>query len=43
MIQKVRALAVAEGVEPDLVESVYRPLIAGFIAIELVAHGTKRG
>lgn len=42
VIQKVRALAVAEGVEPDLVESAYRQLIAGFIAIELAAHGARR-
>jgi chorismate mutase-like protein len=39
VIQKVRALAVAEGVEPELVEAIYRQMIAGFIAIELAAHG----
>ncbi len=43
VIGKVRALAVAEGVEPELVEAVYRQLIAGFIAVELAAHGAGRG
>jgi chorismate mutase-like protein len=39
VIGKVRGLAEAEGIEPDLVEAVYRELIAGFIRLELAAHG----
>jgi chorismate mutase-like protein len=43
VIAKVRALAVAEGIEPELVEAVYRQLVAGFIAIELSAHAGRAG
>ncbi len=39
VIAKVRALAAAEGVEPDLVEALYRRMIEGFIAIEARARG----
>jgi chorismate mutase len=43
VIAKVRGLAVEEGVEPDLVEKLYRELIAGFVAIELAAHAGRGG
>jgi isochorismate pyruvate lyase len=38
VIAKVRGLAAAEGIEPDLVEALYRRLIAGFIELERAAH-----
>ena len=34
VIQKVRALATEHGTDPNIVESVYRAMIAGFIAQE---------
>jgi chorismate mutase len=38
VISKVRMLAGAEGIEPDLVEALYRRMIEGFIEIESAAH-----
>jgi isochorismate pyruvate lyase len=38
VIAKVRGLAAAEGIEPDLVEALYRQLIAGFIELKRAAH-----
>lgn len=38
VIAKVRALAGDEGIEPDLVEALYRQMIARFVSIELAAH-----
>lgn len=43
VIAKVRGLAEAEGLEPELVEAVYRELIAGFVRLELAAHGKGTG
>jgi chorismate mutase-like protein len=44
VISKVRTLAGAEGIEPDLVEALYRRMIEGFIEIESAAHrGRDRG
>ncbi len=43
VISKVRALAGLEGIEPDLVESLYRTMIEGFIAIESAAHRRQDG
>jgi chorismate mutase len=40
VIAKVRGLAGAEGIEPELVEALYRQMIEGFIAIE---HAARRG
>lgn len=38
VIAKVRGLAAAEGIEPDLVEALYRQLIAAFIELERAAR-----
>jgi chorismate mutase-like protein len=38
VIAKVRGLAAEEGVEAELVEEIYRAMIAGFIRLELAAH-----
>ncbi len=38
VIDKVRALAEAEGAYPEVVEAAYRALIAGFIAREQLDH-----
>lgn len=43
VVAKVRGLAEAEGVEPDLVEGIWREMIAGFIRLELAAHGPRSG
>jgi 3-deoxy-7-phosphoheptulonate synthase len=39
VIANVRALAGREGMEPDLVETLYRDLIAGFVRVEQVTEG----
>lgn len=41
VIAKVRGLAEQEGVEADLVEALYREMIARFIAIERAEHGAR--
>jgi chorismate mutase-like protein len=41
VIAKVRALAEAEGVDPALVEALYRQMISAFVVLELEAH--RRG
>ncbi len=38
VIAKVRALAEREGIDADLVEALYREMIARFIRLELAAH-----
>ena len=43
VISKVRWLAGVEGVEPDVVEAVYRRMIEGFIAIEGAAQRERSG
>jgi chorismate mutase-like protein len=43
VIAKVRTLAAAEGVEPELVDGIWREMIAGFIRLELAAHGPRSG
>ncbi len=45
VVDNVRALAAAEGVDPDLVEGVWRLMMAHFIAQEdryLSSHGDKQ-
>jgi 3-deoxy-7-phosphoheptulonate synthase len=37
VIANVRALADEEGIEPDLVETLYRDMIAGFVRVELAS------
>lgn len=41
VIAKVRALAKENGASPDIVESAYRALIAGFIELELEQHASR--
>jgi chorismate mutase-like protein len=41
VIAKVRALADREGIDADLVEAIYREMIARFIRLELAAHRTQ--
>jgi isochorismate pyruvate lyase len=38
VITKVRALAEREGVDAELVEALYREMIASFVRLELAAH-----
>jgi isochorismate pyruvate lyase len=38
VIAKVRALACEDGVEPELVEALYREMIARFVDLELARH-----
>ena len=40
VIAKVRALAIEAGATPEVVERVYRAMIAAFIDLELAAHRT---
>ena len=42
VVANVRALAAAEGIEPDLVETLYRDMIAGFVRVEPPPGGTAR-
>ena len=39
VIAHVRALAEREGIEPDLVETLYRDMIAGFVRVEQATGG----
>jgi len=39
VVANVRALAEQDGIEPDLVETLYRDMIAGFVRVELDAGG----
>jgi 3-deoxy-7-phosphoheptulonate synthase len=41
VIANVRALAGEEGIEPDLVEMLYRDMIAGFVRVELASGGHR--
>ena len=41
VIAKVRAMAEENGASPDIVESAYRALIAGFIELELEQHASR--
>ena len=43
VIQKVRALADATGASPEVVEKVYRAMIAAFIEEELRTHAALTG
>ncbi len=43
VIRKVRALAAAENANPDLIEAIYRPMIAAYIASELAVWERERG
>jgi 3-deoxy-7-phosphoheptulonate synthase len=41
VVANVRALADEEGIEPDLVETLYRDMIAGFVRVELASGGHR--
>lgn len=43
VIFKVRALADASGADPDVVERMYRAMIAAFIDLELAVHESHNG
>ena len=42
VVANVRALAEQDGIEPDLVETLYRDMIAGFVRVEIDAGGHPR-
>nr|WP_308197123.1 3-deoxy-7-phosphoheptulonate synthase [Anaeromyxobacter sp. SG17] len=41
VVRNVRALAGEEGIEPELVETLYRDMIAGFVRVELTSAGHR--
>jgi len=43
IIQKVRELSTKYGADPDMVEKIYRNMIAGFINMEMVEFNKHKG
>jgi len=42
VIGRVRSMATAEGLDPDVAEQIWRAMIAGFVALELREHEAAR-